>query len=106
MFWETPRRRRSPIELTLGMLYTCLDSLPVRSVVTSPGLPLFDTHGTMPAARACAARQMAASAGIGFVAAYNLRHWPGVVPLLPMLKIPPPPCWLAVHQQRAGAPRV
>ena len=51
-------------------------------------------------------RLVAAGAGIGFAAAYNLRHWPGVVPLLPMLKIPPLPCWLAEHQQRAGAPGV
>jgi DNA-binding transcriptional LysR family regulator len=45
---------------------------------------------------------VAAGAGIGFVAAYNLRHWPGVVPLLPMLKIPPLPCWLAVHREIRG----
>ena len=44
-------------------------------------------------------RLVAAGAGIGFVAAYNLAHWPGVRPLLPMLKIPPLPCWLAVHRE-------
>ena len=44
-------------------------------------------------------RLVAAGAGIGFVAAYNLAHWPGVQPLLPMLKIPPLPCWLAVHRE-------
>ena len=44
-------------------------------------------------------RLLAAGAGIGFVAAYNLRHWPGVVPLLPELAIPPLPCWLAVHRE-------
>jgi DNA-binding transcriptional LysR family regulator len=44
-------------------------------------------------------RLVAAGAGIGFVAAYNLRHWPGVVPLLPELAIPPLPCWLAVHRE-------
>jgi DNA-binding transcriptional LysR family regulator len=44
-------------------------------------------------------RLVAAGAGIGFVARYNLRHWPGVVPLLPMLQIPPLPCWLAVHRE-------
>ncbi len=43
-----------------------------------------------------------AGAGIGFVAAYNLAHWPGVRPLLPMLKIPPLPCWLAVHREIRG----
>jgi DNA-binding transcriptional LysR family regulator len=44
-------------------------------------------------------RLLAAGAGIGFVAAYNLRQWPGVVPLLPDLPIPPLPCWLAVHRE-------
>ena len=48
-------------------------------------------------------RLVAAGAGIGFVAAYNLRHWPGVVPLLPMLKIAPLPCWLAVHREIRGS---
>lgn len=48
-------------------------------------------------------RLVAAGAGIGFVAAYNLRHWPGVVPLLPMLRIPPLPCWLAVHREIRGS---
>jgi len=46
---------------------------------------------------------IAAGAGIGFVAAYNIRHWSGVVPLLPMLQIPPLPCWLAVHREIRGS---
>jgi DNA-binding transcriptional LysR family regulator len=49
---------------------------------------------------------LAAGAGIGFVAAYNLRFWPGVRPVLPMLKIPPLPCWLAVHREIRGNPVV
>ena len=48
-------------------------------------------------------RLVAAGAGVGFVAAYNLRHWPGVQPLLPMLQIPPLPCWLAVHREIRGS---
>ena len=48
-------------------------------------------------------RLIAAGAGIGFVAAYNIRHWPGVVPVLPMLQIPPLPCWLAVHREIRGS---
>jgi DNA-binding transcriptional LysR family regulator len=48
-------------------------------------------------------RLVAAGAGIGFVAAYNLRFLPGVVPILPMLKIPPRPCWLAVHREIRGS---
>jgi DNA-binding transcriptional LysR family regulator len=44
-------------------------------------------------------RLVATGAGIGFVAAYNIAHWPGVRPLLPMLKIAPLPCWLAVHRE-------
>lgn len=46
---------------------------------------------------------LAAGAGIGFVAAYNLRHWPGTRAVLPMLKIPPLPCWLAVHREVRGS---
>ncbi len=45
---------------------------------------------------------VAAGAGIGFVAAYNLRHWPGVQRVLPMLAIAPLPCWLAVHREIRG----
>jgi DNA-binding transcriptional LysR family regulator len=48
-------------------------------------------------------RLVASGAGIGFVALYNLLHWPGVVPLLPMLQIPPLPCWLAVHREIRGS---
>jgi DNA-binding transcriptional LysR family regulator len=44
-------------------------------------------------------RLVASGAGIGFVARYNIRHWPGVTALLPMLEIPPLPCWLAVHRE-------
>jgi DNA-binding transcriptional LysR family regulator len=48
-------------------------------------------------------RLVASGAGIGFVAHYNLAHWPSVVPLLPMLQIPPLPCWLAVHREIRGS---
>ncbi len=48
-------------------------------------------------------RLIAAGGGIGFVARYNIRHWPGVVALLPQLKIPPLPCWLAVHREIRGS---
>jgi DNA-binding transcriptional LysR family regulator len=49
---------------------------------------------------------VAAGAGIGFVAAYNLPHWDGVVPVLPNLKIPSLPCWLAVHREIRGSATV
>lgn len=51
-------------------------------------------------------RLVAAGAGIGFVAEYNLAHWPGVQAVLPMLRIPPLPCWLAVHREIRGNPVV
>jgi DNA-binding transcriptional LysR family regulator len=47
-------------------------------------------------------RLVAEGAGIGFVARYAIRHWPGVVALLPQLAIPPLPCWLAVHREIRG----
>ncbi|WP_130480873.1 LysR family transcriptional regulator [Sphaerotilus mobilis] len=49
---------------------------------------------------------VAAGAGIGFIAAYTLPNLGGVQPLLPMLKIPPLPCWLAVHREIRGNPVV
>jgi DNA-binding transcriptional LysR family regulator len=48
-------------------------------------------------------RLLAAGPGIGFVAHYNIAHWPGVKHLLPMLQIPPLPCWLAVHREIRGS---
>ncbi len=44
-------------------------------------------------------RLVAEGAGIGFVAHYSARHWPGVRRVVPMLPIPPLPCWLAVHRE-------
>ena len=51
-------------------------------------------------------RLVAEGAGVGFVAAYTLREWPGVVPLLPALAIPALPCWLAVHREIRSNPLV
>jgi len=51
-------------------------------------------------------RLVAAGAGIGFLATYSLDHWNGVVPILPDLKIPSLPCWLAVHREIRGNPIV
>ena len=51
-------------------------------------------------------RLVAEGAGIGFVASYNLAHWPGVVAVLPMLAIGTLPCWLAVHREIRSNPLV
>jgi DNA-binding transcriptional LysR family regulator len=51
-------------------------------------------------------RLLAEGAGIGFVAAYTLPQCPGVRRVLPMLKIAPLPCWLAVHREIRGNPVV
>jgi DNA-binding transcriptional LysR family regulator len=45
---------------------------------------------------------VAQGAGIGFVARYAMRQWPGVELVLPGLPIPPLPCWLAVHREIRG----
>jgi DNA-binding transcriptional LysR family regulator len=42
---------------------------------------------------------VAQGAGIGFVASYTARLWPGVRPVLTQVVIPPLPCWLAVHRE-------
>ena len=52
------------------------------------------------------ARLVAEGAGIGFIAGYMLQHCPGVRALLPMLNVPPLPCWLAVHREIRGNPVV
>lgn len=49
---------------------------------------------------------VAAGVGIGFVARYTLPHLPGVQVVLPMLQIPPLPCWLAVHREIRSSPVV
>ncbi len=48
-------------------------------------------------------RLVASGSGIGFLARYTLGYLPGVVPLLPTVKIPPLPCWLAVHREVHGS---
>jgi DNA-binding transcriptional LysR family regulator len=47
-----------------------------------------------------------AGVGIGFVADYVARSDPSVVPLLPMLKIPPLPMWLASHREIRHSQRI
>ena len=44
--------------------------------------------------------------GVGFVADYLARTDPGVVRLLPMLKIPAIPVWLAVHREIRTSKRI
>jgi DNA-binding transcriptional LysR family regulator len=51
-------------------------------------------------------RLVAEGAGVGFVARYNLRHWPGVVAVLPGLITGTFPCWLAVHREIRSNPLV
>jgi DNA-binding transcriptional LysR family regulator len=47
-----------------------------------------------------------AGLGIGFVADYLARTDSGLVPLLPMLKIPPLPIWLTVHREIRTSRRI
>lgn len=50
-------------------------------------------------------RLVACGAGIGFLAHYHAAALPGAVPVLPGLRIPSLPCWLAVHREiRASRP--
>ena len=97
---------RQPAEL-LNAAHTLIgydkDPLIVRASAHM-GLPLTREHFALRTDDQVAyGRLIAAGAGIGFAADYNLRHWRGVVPLLPMLKIPPLPCWLAVHREIRGS---
>ena len=51
-------------------------------------------------------RLVAEGCGVGFVARYALRQWPGVVAVLPALAIGALPCWLAVHREIRSNPLV
>lgn len=83
---------------TQGSLIAKNDAL-VRGFV-SMGVPITREHFALRTDHHLTyGRLVAAGDGIGFVAAYNLRYWPSVQPILPMLKIPPLPCWLAVHRE-------
>jgi len=67
------------------------------------GLPLTREHFALRTDDHIAyGRLVASGAGIGFAARYNLRHWRGVVQVLPQIRIPPLPCWLAVHREIRG----
>jgi DNA-binding transcriptional LysR family regulator len=71
------------------------------------GLPLTrDNFAVRTDAQVVYGRLVAEGAGIGFVAAYTLAQCPGVRRVLPMLKIPPLHCWLAVHREIRGNPVV
>jgi DNA-binding transcriptional LysR family regulator len=67
------------------------------------GLPVTRGHFALRTAGTVANGQLEAGcAGIGYVSRTALRHWPGVVPVLPALPIAPLPCWLAVHREIHG----
>lgn len=71
------------------------------------GLPLTPQHFALRTDDQIAYGQLiAAGAGIGFTSEQFWQQWPEVQPLLPQLKIPPLPCWLAVHREIRGNPLV
>jgi DNA-binding transcriptional LysR family regulator len=51
------------------------------------------------------AQAVAQGMGIGFMADFQARAL-GLVPVLPQLRIPPMPCWLAVHREVRSNRRV
>lgn len=71
------------------------------------GLPVTREHFALRTDDLIVAWQaLRAGLGIGFVADYVARTDPSVVPLLPALKIPPLPLWLAVHREVRSSPRI
>jgi hypothetical protein len=64
------------------------------------GLPLTREKFTVPNdGPAVDGRLVAEGAGIGCIADYKLAQFPGERRVLPMLKIPPLPCWPAAHRE-------
>lgn len=71
------------------------------------GLPVAREHFALRTDDLIVAWQaLRAGLGIGFVADYVARTDPAVVPLLPALRIPPLPLWLAVHREVRSSPRI
>ena len=99
----TPRQPADLLNHTHTLIGYDKDPLIVRASAQM-GLPLTREHFALRTDDQLAyGRLIAAGAGSGVAADSNLRHWRGVVPLLPMLKIPPLPCWLAVHREIRGS---
>jgi DNA-binding transcriptional LysR family regulator len=93
----TPRNPRELMDHTL--IGYAKDDIMVRGFAAL-GLPLRrEAFSLRTDDQVAYGRLVAEGAGIGFVAHYNTRHWPGVRRVLPMLAIPPLPCWLAVHRE-------
>jgi DNA-binding transcriptional LysR family regulator len=91
---------REPAELAAHRLIGFDRDDSILRAAAAMGLPLERDHFALRTDDQVAyGRLVAEGAGIGFVAAYCLRQWPGTRPLLPMLKIPALPCWLAVHRE-------
>jgi DNA-binding transcriptional LysR family regulator len=64
------------------------------------GMPLAREHFALRTDDQVAYVQLVATgAGIGFIAHYVAQASPGLVRVLPVLGIPPLPCWLAVHRE-------
>jgi DNA-binding transcriptional LysR family regulator len=94
---------REPLDLLQHRLIGYDRDDTMRRGFATLGLPVTNDHFALRTdSQVAYGRLVASGAGVGFVARYNLVHWPGVVPLLPMLKIPPLPCWLAVHREIRG----
>jgi DNA-binding transcriptional LysR family regulator len=100
----TPRR---PQDLAQHTLIGYDTDTTIEQGFAKLGLPLQRAHFALRTDNQIVYSELvAAGAGVGFVAAYTLPYLPGVLPLLPMLKIPPLPCWLAVHREIRGNPVV
>ena len=91
---------REPAELARHTLIGYADDDTIQRGFAAMGLPLARDAFTVRTDDQVAYGQLvAAGAGIGFVAHYNVPHWAGVRRVLPQLAIPPLPCWLAVHRE-------
>jgi DNA-binding transcriptional LysR family regulator len=91
---------REPADLLRHTLIGYADDDLIERGFTAMGLPLTRENFALRTDDQVAYGMLVAQgAGIGFVAHYNARCWPGVRRVLPQLPIPPLPCWLAVHRE-------
>ncbi|MEI7443426.1 MAG: LysR family transcriptional regulator [Burkholderiales bacterium] len=98
---------RTPTDLARHRLVGMDRDETIRKGFAAFGLPLDrDAFAVRTDDQIAYVRLVAEGAGVGFVTPYVLAQLPDVVRVLPMLEVPPLPCWLAVHREIRGNPVV
>jgi DNA-binding transcriptional LysR family regulator len=102
-YLERAGRPVSPQDLRRHSLVGYADSDVIERGSAALGMPLTRSDfATRTDDQVAYMRLVNEGVGIGFVTHYSAKLFPGLRRVLPMLAIPPLPCWLAVHREIRG----